>query len=42
MNREIGDYIEDIVEAMNAATEFIDDMTYQDFVRDTKTIYCSN
>ncbi|MBA7545588.1 hypothetical protein ES705_37957 [subsurface metagenome] len=39
MKREIGDYIQDIVEAMNAATEFVNNMAYNEFVEDTKTIY---
>lgn len=39
MKREIGDYIQDIVEAMNAATEFVNNMAYDEFVEDTKTIY---
>jgi len=39
MKREIGDYIQDIVEAMNAATEFVNNMAYDEFVEGTKTIY---
>lgn len=39
MKREIGDYIQDIIEAMNAAMEFVSSITYDDFVKDTKTIY---
>lgn len=39
MKREIGDYIQDIVEAMQAAMEFVDRMTYDEFVKDTKTVY---
>ncbi|NQS90454.1 DUF86 domain-containing protein [Patescibacteria group bacterium] len=41
MKREIGDYIEDIIEAMNAAVEFIKDMSYDEFVKDIKTIYAT-
>jgi len=41
MKREIGDYIEDIIEAMNAAMEFVKDMSYDEFVKDTKTIYAT-
>jgi len=41
MKREIGDYIEDIIEAMNASMEFVSDMSYDDFVEDTKTIYAT-
>ncbi len=39
MKREIGDYVQDIVEAMNNAINFVDDMTYDKFIEDTKTIY---
>lgn len=39
MKREIGDYIEDIIEAMNNAMEFTKDMPYDEFVEDTKTLY---
>jgi len=41
MKREIGDYIEDIIKAMNAAMEFVNDMSYDEFVKDTKTIYAT-
>ena len=37
--KEIGDYIEDILEAMTNAIEFIKDMSYDEFVKDTKTVY---
>jgi len=39
MKREIGDYIEDILEAMTNAIEFTKDMSYEKFVKDTKTVY---
>jgi len=41
MRREIGDYIEDIIiiEAMINAMEFTKDMLYDEFVKDTKTVY---
>lgn len=39
MKREIGDYIEDIIGAMNAAEQFVSDMRYDEFVKDTKTVY---
>ena len=35
MKREIGDYIEDILEAMTNAIEFTKDMSYEKFVKDT-------
>ncbi len=34
MKREIGDYIEDILEAMTNAIEFTKDMSYEEFVKD--------
>ncbi|MDI6810794.1 MAG: DUF86 domain-containing protein [archaeon] len=39
MKREIGDYIQDIVDAINKAIKFVEDMSYEDFVQDDKTIF---
>jgi len=39
MKREIGDYIQDIVDAMNAAEDFVKDIAYNEFVSDIKTTY---
>jgi len=39
MKREVGDYIQDIVEAMNKAIEFVGDMSYEDFLQDEKTVF---
>jgi uncharacterized protein with HEPN domain len=39
MRREVGDYLEDIVEAMNNALDFTRNMSYDEFVKDTKTVY---
>ncbi len=39
MKREVGDYIQDIIEAINAAMEFVNDMAYDEFTKDTKTIF---
>ena len=39
MERKVGDYIEDIIEAMVNAMEFVKNMEYDEFVKDTKTIY---
>ena len=39
MKREVGDYIQDIVEAMENAENFLADMSYDDFIHDTKTLY---
>lgn len=41
MKREIGDYIEDIIKAMNASMEFVNDISYDDFAEDNKTIYAT-
>lgn len=41
MNREYGDYIQDIIGAMNKAIEFIKDLSYEEFVRDDKTVYAT-
>jgi len=37
--REAVDFIEDIVNAMDKALKFIENMSYEDFVRDDKTIF---
>ncbi|MBU2579107.1 DUF86 domain-containing protein [Patescibacteria group bacterium] len=39
MKREIGDYIQDIVDAMNKSAGFIENMSYDDFIEDEKTIF---
>ena len=39
MKREFGDYIQDIVDAINKATKFVEGMTYEDFVQDDKTAF---
>lgn len=39
MKREINDYIQDIIAAMDNAVKFINKMTYEKFVQDDKTIY---
>ncbi len=39
MKRKIGDYLEDIIDAMAKAMEFTKNMSYEEFVRDDKTIY---
>jgi len=36
MKKEVGDYIQDIVEAMNKAIEFVEDMSYEVFFRTKK------
>ncbi len=39
MTREYGDYIADIIDAMNKAIEFVSNMDYNEFVQDIKTTY---
>jgi len=39
MKRETGDYIEDIIKAMNAAEQFVSGMEFDEFAKDTRTIY---
>ena len=38
-NREIRDYLVDMRDAMQNIRNFTDNMTYQEFCNDTKTIY---
>lgn len=39
MKREIVDYIEDIISAMDKAMDFVENMSYEEFTRDDKTVY---
>ena len=39
MKREFGDYIQDIIDAMNKGVNFVEGMEYEDFIRDDKTIF---
>jgi len=39
MKREVGDYIEDTIGAMDKATNFIKNMSYEKFIRDDKTVF---
>lgn len=39
MKREIGDFIEDIINAMNKAVKFVEGMSYEEFVQDDKTVF---
>jgi uncharacterized protein with HEPN domain len=39
VKREIGDYIEDIIGAMDKAADFVGNMSYEEFARDDKTIF---
>lgn len=39
MRREIGDYIQDIIEAISKTESFIKDMSYNEFLCDDKTVF---
>jgi len=39
MKREVGDYIQDIVEAINKAIKFVEGMSYENFLQDEKTVF---
>jgi len=39
MKEEFLDYLEDIIGAMDDAMKFVEDIEYDDFVKDKKTIY---
>jgi len=39
MKKKVSDYLEDIIEAMENAMDFIRGMSYEEFVKDTKTVY---
>jgi uncharacterized protein with HEPN domain len=39
MKREIGDFIEDIINAMNKALKFVAGVSYEEFAKDDKTIF---
>ncbi len=39
MKREAGDFIEDIIDAMNNAIKFVEGMSYEEFSQDNKTIF---
>ncbi|TET09118.1 DUF86 domain-containing protein [Candidatus Aerophobetes bacterium] len=37
--REFEDYIQDILDSINAIEEFVKELEFEDFVRDRKTIF---
>ncbi len=39
MKRDVTDYVEDIIDAMNKALKFVENITYEDFSKDDKTIF---
>lgn len=38
MKREYLDYIDDIIDAINECLEFTEDMDYEEFIKDNKTV----
>ena len=39
MTRDLRDYLNDIVDAMAKALKFVEEMSYEDFVNDDKTVF---
>ena len=39
MKREVGDYIQDIVDAISKGMGFVEDVKYEDFIHDDKTVF---
>jgi len=39
MKREIADFVEDIVTAMDKAIRFVEGMSYEEFIEDDKTVF---
>jgi len=39
MKREIGDYIEDIISSMDKTKDFIENMSFKEFIQDDKTVF---
>lgn len=41
MKREIGDYVQDIINAMDKVLEFVIDISYDEFIHDDKTVFAT-
>ena len=41
MTREVGDYIEDIIDALNKSMKFVEGMEYENFVGDDKSVFAT-
>ncbi len=39
MKREAGDFVEDIINAMNKALKFVEGISYEEFAKDDKTVF---
>ena len=40
-DRSVGDYIQDILDSIDAAADFTDGMSYDTFIEDRKTVYAT-
>ena len=41
MKREVGDYIQDIVDAMEKTLRFVEGLSYGEFIEDEKTVFAT-
>lgn len=41
MEREFEDYLRDILDAMEKAQKFVENLTYEEFIRDDKTVFAA-
>lgn len=41
MEREFDDYLHDILDAMEKAQKFVENLTYEEFIRDDKTVFAA-
>ena len=39
MKREVGDYLQDVIDAINKGMLFVENMKYEDFIKDDKTVF---
>ena len=39
MKREVGDYLQDVIDAINKGMIFVENMKYEDFINDDKTLF---
>jgi len=39
VKREIGDFVEDVIDAMDKALQFVEGMSYDEFAQDSKTVF---
>ncbi|MEE8167450.1 MAG: DUF86 domain-containing protein [Candidatus Hydrothermarchaeales archaeon] len=39
MKREVGDYIQDVIDATNKGMRFVEGVEYEDFIHDDKTVF---